>query len=287
MADTQPSVKKYYDFAQQQVDEQALLDKFNAATTAQFNLQREQNRQAENQFYNQMYNTQQTAMDTIRQSNAAAVSTGASRGVQAAQELSALLGLQQESVASATELANANRQTAQEETAAVLENVLNAYQQAEQQRQNLITAGIQSASVDTEAASSQSQASATNNEALQKALETSTEAYILELQRQGVDYTTYSKEGEASLDAALASISPMLSKISGATYANKLSTILPTYGLSMPELLKYVMTKKGVDTSKYSDADFNQLLNSSTAGALLASEPNAIKELYTTKNKTK
>lgn len=148
MADTTPSVKKYYDFAQQQVDEQALLDKFNAATTAQFNLQREQNRQAENQFYNQMYNTQQTAMDTIRQSNAAAVSTGASRGVQAAQELSALLGLQQESVASATELANTNRQTAQEETAAVLENVLNAYQQAEQQRQNLVTAAIQAESVD-------------------------------------------------------------------------------------------------------------------------------------------
>ena len=152
MADTAPSVKKYYDFAQQQVDEQALLDKFNAATTAQFNLQREQNRQAENQFYNQMYNTQQTAMDTIRQSNAAAVSTGASRGVQAAQELSALLGLQQESVASATELANANRQTAQEETAAVLENVLNAYQQAEQQRQNLISSAIQAESVEVERA---------------------------------------------------------------------------------------------------------------------------------------
>lgn len=132
------------------VDEQALLDKFNAATTAQYNLQREQNRQAENTFYNQMYNTQQTAMDTIRQSNAAAVSTGASRGIQAANELSAILGLQQESVASATELANANRQTAQEETAAVLENVLNAYQQAEQQRQNLITSAIQGASVDNE-----------------------------------------------------------------------------------------------------------------------------------------
>ena len=144
------ATKKYYDYAQQQVDEQTLLDKFNAATTAQFNLQREQNRQAENQFYNQMYNTQQTAMDTIRQANAAAVSTGASRGIQAAQELSALLGLQQESVASATELANANRQTAQEETAAVLENVLKAYQQAQQERQNLITAGIQADSVNNE-----------------------------------------------------------------------------------------------------------------------------------------
>ena len=159
---TAPSVKKYYDYAQQQVDEQALLDKFNAATTAQFNLQREQNRQAENQFYNQMYNTQQTAMDTIRQSNAAAVSTGASRGVQAAQELSALLGLQQESVASATELAQANRQTAQEETAAVLENVLNAYQQAEQQRQNILSSAIQAESVEVESEANKLSAESNN-----------------------------------------------------------------------------------------------------------------------------
>ena len=53
MADT-PSVKKYVDYAQQQIDEQAIADKFNAATAAQYAVQREQNRQAENQFYNQM-----------------------------------------------------------------------------------------------------------------------------------------------------------------------------------------------------------------------------------------
>ena len=150
MADNTLSVKKYQDYAQNQVDEQAILDKYNAATIAQYNLQREQNRQAENKFYNQMYNTQKTAMDTIRQANAAAVSTGASRGIQAANELSALLGLQQESVESATELAQANRQTAQEETAAVLENVLNAYQQAQQERSNLVSQGIEAASVDVQ-----------------------------------------------------------------------------------------------------------------------------------------
>lgn len=150
-----PSVKKYVDYANQQVDEQAILDKYNAATLAQFNVQREQNRQAENQFYNQMYNTQKTAMDTIRQSNAAAVSTGASRGVQAANELSSLLGLQSESIASATELAQANRQTAQEETAAVLENVLNAYQQAQQERSQLVSQGIEAASVDAQQAANQ------------------------------------------------------------------------------------------------------------------------------------
>ena len=172
MADNTLSVKKYQDYAQNQVDEQAILDKYNAATIAQYNLQREQNRQAENKFYNQMYNTQKTAMDTIRQSNAAAVSTGASRGIQAANELSALLGLQQESVESATELAQANRQTAQEETAAVLENVLNAYQQAQQERSNLVSQGIEAASVDVQ--------NAANSVAAQQA-QTDYERYLLDL----------------------------------------------------------------------------------------------------------
>ena len=207
MAETNtPSVKKYYDYAQQQVDEQAILDKYNAATAAQFAAQREQNRQNENAFYNQMYDTQKTAMDTIRQSNAAAVSSGASRGVQAANELSALLGLQQESVQSATELANANRQTAQEETAAVLENVLNAYQQATQERQQLVQQGIESASVDVQQEANQTQAqqvAQADHSALQSAASQSTSAYLAELSKQGYDYTTHSDEGQASLDLAL------------------------------------------------------------------------------------
>ena len=211
---TTPSVKKYVDYAQQQVDEQAILDKYNAATLAQFNIQREQNRQAENAFYNQMYNTQKTAMDTIRQSNAAAVSSGASRGIQAANELSALLGLQQESVEQATELAQTNRQTAQEETAAVLENVLNAYQQATQERQQLVSSAIESASVDAQEAANQTaaieaetnrmQVEQTRRDALQSAAAQSTAAYLSELSNQGYDYSKeYSPEGQTSLDQAL------------------------------------------------------------------------------------
>lgn len=222
MADTNaqvsaPSVKKYVDYAQQQVDEQAILDKYNAATLAQFNIQREQNRQAENQFYNQMYNTQKTAMDTIRQANAAAVSSGASRGVQAANELSALLGLQSESIASATELAQANRQTAQEETAAVLENVLNAYQQATQERSQLVSQGIEAASVDaqeaaneiaaTEAQTNRMGVEQTMRGELQKAAETGFSNYMVEIAAQGKNYQdAYSLEGANSLNLALSSM---------------------------------------------------------------------------------
>lgn len=182
---TDPSVKQYYDYAQKQIDEQAILDKYNAATLAQFNIQREQNRLNENSFYNQMYNTQRTAMDTIRQSNAAAVSTGASRGIQAANELSALLGLQQESVASATELAQANRQTAQEETAAVLENVLNAYTQAAQERSQLVTQAIEAASVDAQEAANQvaAQQAATQD----KEAEIKFKEYLMNLKLNDVD----------------------------------------------------------------------------------------------------
>lgn len=212
-----PSVKKYVDYAAEQVDEQAILDRYNAATIAQYNVQREQNRQAENDFYNQMYNTQRTAMDTIRQANAAAVSTGASRGVQAANELSALLGLQSESVASATELAQANRQTAQEETAAVLENVLNAYQQASQERSQLVSQAIESASVDAqesanqiaamEAETNRLQVDQTMRDALQSAATESTAAYLGELANQGYDYSgEYTEAGRTSLDQALASL---------------------------------------------------------------------------------
>ena len=201
-----PSVKKYYDYAQQQVDEQAIADKFNAATAAQFNVQREQNRQAENQFYNQMYNTQRTAMDTIRQSNAAAVSSGASRGVQAANELSALLGLQEQSVSSATELAQANRQTAQEETAAVLENMLNAYQQAATERQQLVQQGIEAASVDVQQQANAIQQDTvvdTKLNTVLSAAQNGFDDFMTAITGQGYDLVTYNTDNANLLNQAL------------------------------------------------------------------------------------
>lgn len=201
-------VEPYYEYAKQAVDEQAILDKYNAATIAQFNAQREANRNAENAFYNQMYNTQKTAMDTIRQSNAAAVSSGASRGVQAAQELSSLLGLQQESVASATELAQANRQTAQEETAAMLENVLNAYTQAQQERDSLVQSGIQAASVEQEREAAAAASQNATAQLVTQATENGTNTYLSALIQSGIDYSdgVITPESQASFDIAVANI---------------------------------------------------------------------------------
>jgi len=199
-----PSVKKHVDYANQQVDEQAILDKYNAATAATFNVQKETNRQNENKFYNQMYNTQKTAMDTIRQSNAAAVSTGASRGIQSANELSSILGLQTESVASATELAGNNRKTSQEETAAVLQNVLTAYQQAAQEKAQLTQSGIEAASVDNSAAAN----SLEKARLITEAAENGTNTYLTALQQAGVDYShgTVTPESQTSLGVAINNI---------------------------------------------------------------------------------
>lgn len=289
MAETKaPSVKKYVDYANQQVDEQAILDKYNAATLAQFNVQREQNRQNENAFYNQMYNTQKTAMDTIRQSNAAAVSSGASRGVQAANELSAILGLQSESVAQATELAQANRQTAQEETAAVLENVLNAYQQAAQERSQLVSQGIESASVDVQEAANATaakEAQINQTSTLTAAIENGTASYLNALQQLGLDYsTTPSNEGYASLQAALRALPAGISGKdainvfdaadwnSALTGEAKAQTVISNY--------KQICAAYGIDPQG-AESLFNALENNAKQGAAqsgkskVASEANA------------
>ena len=86
-------------------DEAAIRAKFDAATKAEYDLKRKEYEATANKFYEQMYGTQATALDTIRRSNAAAVATGASRGIQAANELSAILGLQETSTQTAPELA--------------------------------------------------------------------------------------------------------------------------------------------------------------------------------------
>lgn len=138
------SAREYADeFANMDVDYQGILDRFNAATEASLSRKRAQLAQTENKFYNQMYDTQRTALDTIRQSNARAVSTGASRGMQAANELSAILGLQEQSVETASQLAQASQDLAAEESEAVLNNVLQAYQQAKQEQQTNVQLGLQ------------------------------------------------------------------------------------------------------------------------------------------------
>jgi hypothetical protein len=107
-------------------DEDAIKAKFDAATKTEYDALRSEYDATANQYYNQMYAAQNTAMDTIRKSNAAAVATGASRGIQAANELSAILGLEQTNNQTATQLATQRNDLANKEAAAYSTNAVNA-----------------------------------------------------------------------------------------------------------------------------------------------------------------
>lgn len=102
---------------------QKLLDD---ATRAQYDLKQQQATQSENKFYNTMLDTQGTALDTLRKSQASAVATGASRGMAAANELSAILNLQQTAVDESTMLAQNRDNLNTEEASAYKQNATDA-----------------------------------------------------------------------------------------------------------------------------------------------------------------
>lgn len=82
---------------------------------------------AQNQYSQDIANQQAALSDTIRRSQAEAVATGASRGMQAANELSAMLGLQQAAAQGATQIQGdyASQLAAAQEQAANLQNQRN------------------------------------------------------------------------------------------------------------------------------------------------------------------
>jgi len=118
-------------------DEKSILEKFNKATETEYAAKDKAFAKTENQFYDQMYGTQTTALDTIRKNNAAAVATGASRGMQAANELSAILGVGQESAAGATELGQERNILQDEKTADMARNSQDAMDAANMLKQQI------------------------------------------------------------------------------------------------------------------------------------------------------
>lgn len=92
----QTNLSKYgIDFSQAEQDRIANI--FRNEATASYNT-------AQNQYSQDIANQQATLSDTIRRSQAEAVATGASRGLQAANELSSILGLQQAAAQGATQI---------------------------------------------------------------------------------------------------------------------------------------------------------------------------------------
>ena len=107
-------------------DQDAILGKFNDATKAQYDVLDKQYTATENKFYGNMFGNQQAGLDAVRKSNAAAVANGASRGMQAANELSSILNNQQLGADEATQLAVDRNLLNDKEQAAMAQNSLNA-----------------------------------------------------------------------------------------------------------------------------------------------------------------
>ena len=107
-------------------DKDTILSLLNGATKAQYDAQRQTTQETTDDFYNQMSASQAGLLDTLRSNQAGAVATGASKGMAAAQELSALLGLQATNTQGATDLANAKNKLDAEEAATYATNTKTA-----------------------------------------------------------------------------------------------------------------------------------------------------------------
>lgn len=104
----------------------------NQATEASYRERQLQGQQAQNQFAQNTMANQMTALDAIRRSNASAIASGANAGLSAANQLSAILGLQEDTAAEATRLANDAIAAAAERNTQMAQNAITGQQQANQ-----------------------------------------------------------------------------------------------------------------------------------------------------------
>lgn len=102
-------------------EKEAIRNLEKTAVESSINTKQQTQQNASKNLYNQIYGTQATALDTIRRSNAEAIATGASKGVQAANELSSILDMQNTSAEEATRLADEDYALADEYETSLLE----------------------------------------------------------------------------------------------------------------------------------------------------------------------
>jgi len=105
-------------------DRGTIEDIYNKATESSFLLQQNQQKRTASQFMDAMFTSGEATKDIVRKSNAAAVATGASRGMQAAQEMTAMLQNTQQNAAGATGVAQEGALLNDKETAARAQNAV-------------------------------------------------------------------------------------------------------------------------------------------------------------------
>lgn len=124
-------------------DAQSIKAAYDRATAAAQAVEERGIANAEAAWQRNLAGTQATALDTIRKNNASAIATGASKGMQAANELSAVLGLQDTAVEESTTLAQQRLDLADAYAAEYAKNAVTAQETADANRQAMMNAAIQ------------------------------------------------------------------------------------------------------------------------------------------------
>lgn len=118
-------------------DEKAIRALFDAASDKKYDLLNKEYTMSENKYYDALAGTGSTALDTLRRNSNAAIATGASKGMQAATELSSMLGLEQQGIEDATALTQERNKLMDKHAAEVAQNAIEAMQYANQTKFNM------------------------------------------------------------------------------------------------------------------------------------------------------
>lgn len=116
-------------------DYDAIRGIYDNATRSAYDI--EQQSGAERSYYQHLADAQNTALDTIRAQYGQAVASGASKGMQAAQQLSAILGTSQAANEEATQLAIDKQARANEYAGQMAQNAKDALSYSNQQQMDL------------------------------------------------------------------------------------------------------------------------------------------------------
>lgn len=130
-------------------DAQSIKSMYDQATAAAQAVEERGIANAEAAWQRNLAGTQATALDTIRKNNASAIATGASKGMQAANELSAILGLQDTAVEESTALAQQRLDLADAYAAEYAKNAITAQETANANKQAMMNAAMQQYGYDT------------------------------------------------------------------------------------------------------------------------------------------
>ena len=133
-------------------DTQAIKQAYDQATAAAHAAEERSIVNAENAWQRNLASTQATALDTIRKNNASAIATGASKGMQAANELSAVLGLQDTATEEATALAQQRLDLADKYAAEYAKNAVTAQEMANANKSAMLGQALSAYSADLNAA---------------------------------------------------------------------------------------------------------------------------------------